>query len=270
VSRWFALLLLAAACNQTKYDADGEPITLGRVRLRTFPKGAQVWIDGKLEIVSTPATIVKDAGEYHLKIQAPGAEAVERTITIEAGESKEIRMKIPQAPPATVTVLSDVTGAIVRINGYKRGETPLLRANTKPGPLDVTVLGPFNRAKSVKTDLKLSEQKTIHIFFGEAHSEAEEGPSASMLEVPMSVPAAKGWVTIGLDPEGSVETDDGKKLGDTPLVKHPMTPGLHRIWLRSKDGRYERRVQIEIVENEPAVYRFRLTDADEVPGWAEK
>lgn len=255
-------LVLGAACSQTKYDSEGKPITLGRVRLRTYPKGAKVWVDGKLEFVTTPATIVKKAGTYHLKIQAPGAEAVERTITVEAGEADEITMKIPLPPPATVTVLSDVEGAIVRINGYKRGETPLIRANTKPGPIDVTVEGPFNRAKSVKTQLAISEQKTLHVFFAEAQSKPPDGPNASILPEPISMPEAKGFLTIGLSPEGYIEDDDGKKLGDAPIVKKPMAPGTHTIWLRSKDERYERRVQIEIEPKKAAVYRFRLNDAD--------
>jgi hypothetical protein len=266
VRRWALLLVLLAACKPTKYDENGKPITLGKFRLRTYPKGAKVWIDGKLEVVSTPATIVKEAGEYHLKIQAPGAEPIERTITIEAGEQNDLNIRIPAPEPATVTVLSDIQEAEVRINGYKRGRTPLYRVVTKPGPIDVTVTGPNNQAKSVRATLKRSEDLTLEVFFYEVKSEPETGLE-SKVELPMSKPKPKGWLTLGMRPDGTVELDDGKKLGATPIVKRPMEAGKYTVWLRSKDDRYERRVTIEIEENKPAIYRFLLGKEDERPGW---
>ncbi len=271
MSRWVCLALLVgvgfAGCKPTKYDKDGKPITLGKFRLRTYPKGAEVWIDGKLEVVSTPATIVKEAGEYHLKIQAPGAEAIERTITIEAGEENDLNLRIPEPPPAMVTVLSDVPGAEVRINGYKRGFTPLYRVVTKPGPIDVTVMGPNHRAKSVRAMLHRSEDKTLEVFFADVKSEGPEGDLQSKAEVPMSVPKPKGYLTLGMNPEGTVELDDGTKLGETPIVKRPMDAGRYTVWLRSKDDRYERRVTLEIEEGKPAIYRFLLNREDQRIGW---
>lgn len=260
-------LVAVAGCTPTKYDENGKPITLGKFRLRTYPKGAKVWIDGKLEVVSTPATIVKEAGKYHLKIQAPGAEAIEHTITIEAGEQNDLNIRIPEPPPAMVTVLSDVEGAEVRINGYKRGFTPLLSAVTKPGPIDVTVMGPFHRAKSVRATLHRSEHKTLEVFFGEVASEPAQEGLQSKAEVPMSMPKPKGYLTLGMNPEGTVELDDGTKLGETPIVKRPMDAGSYTVWLRSKDDRYERRVTLEIEEGKPAVYRFLLGREDQRPSW---
>lgn len=258
----WALLFVLVACKPTTYDETGAPITLGKFRLRTYPKGAKVWIDGKLEVVSTPATIVKDEGEYHLKIQAPGGEPIERTIHVVAGEERDLNIRIPAAPPATVTVLSDVPEADVRINGYKRGRTPLYRAVTKPGPIDVTVLGPDNRAKSVQATLKRSEQKTLEVFFGAVKSVPDSTSRQSELPELMSVPEAQGRLTLGLEPDGFVELDDGTKLGDTPIVDKPMKPGRHTVWLRSSDHRHERRVTIEIEAGKRAVYRFLLGHDD--------
>ena len=60
MSRFASLLVavLVAACPGPKLDREGKPITIGRFRLRTYPKGARVWIDGELKVESTPATLI--------------------------------------------------------------------------------------------------------------------------------------------------------------------------------------------------------------------
>ena len=77
-----------------------------------------------MKIESTPATLIMEAGEYHLKLQKPGAEAIERTIVIKAGEADSIDLRVPSPPPARITVRSDVEGAEVRINGYTSEASP--------------------------------------------------------------------------------------------------------------------------------------------------
>lgn len=251
------------ASSRPKLDKEGNRITIGRFRLRTFPKGAQVWIDGKLEVESTPATLIKEAGEYHLYILAEGAaEGMERVIEVEAGESTSLDLKIPAPPKATVTVLSDVEGAVVRINGYKRGETPLLRATTKPGPIDLTVTDPGGRARSEKHRLAIGEQKRFEIFFGEVASLPEE-PEVKVNPLQCH-PKEVGYLSIGLKPNGTVQTTKGETLGDTPLLDHEMKPGIYDLILRSKDGTRQKNVSIEVKANERSVYRFMLVEEDEV------
>ena len=118
-------------------DSSGKPITIGRFRLRTFPKGARVWIDGEQKVETTPATLILEEGEYHLFIQAPGAQGIERIITVEAGTSKSLDLRIPPPEPSSITVLSDIEASEVRINGYKRGET--LECRCKTDPVVVTI-----------------------------------------------------------------------------------------------------------------------------------
>lgn len=249
--------------SQPKLDKEGKPITIGRFRLRTFPKGAKVWIDGKLEVERTPATLIREAGEYHLYILAEGAErGLERIIEVEAGESKELDLRIPAPPKATITVLSDIVGAVVRINGYKRGETPLIRATTKPGPVDLTVTDPGGRARSEKSRLAIGEQKRFEIFFGEVASRPEE-PEVKVNPLQCH-PKEVGYLSIGLKPNGTVETSKGEMLGETPLLNREMKPGLYELILRSKDRSRQKNVSIEVKPNERAVYRFMLVEEDEV------
>lgn len=262
--------LLALGCSRAPVDAQGKPITSGRFRLRTNPKGAQVWIDGELKVESTPATLILPAGEYQLRIQIPGAEPVERTIVVEAGRSRELNLSIPAAPPARLSVLSDVVGAEVRINGYKRGETPLAGVAVRPGPIDVTVTTPWNAAKSVQDHLRSGESRTLEVFFAAVVSQVEP-PEPPVAPPSMSLPPPQGYLTLGLEPNGRAfleEAGGERPLGETPLSGLPLEPGSHRVVLRSKDGRYEKRVTIEVQAEKRAVYRFMLRAEDELPGWA--
>jgi hypothetical protein len=247
---------------QPPVDKSGKPITIGRFRLRTFPKGARVWIDGEQKVESTPATLILEEGEYHLFIQAPGAEGLEKIIRVEAGRSKSLDLRIPPAPPASITVLSDVEASEVRVNGYKRGVTPLLYAVTKPGAIDVTVTDPAGRARSVKTNLEIGEKEWHEVFFEEALSKAPE-PEEKLSPLQCH-PRELGSLTIALEPKGTIETDKGEKLGPTPIFDREIEPGIHNLILRSNDGKFQRSVSIEVQPNEKAVFRFMFTAEDEV------
>lgn len=247
------LLVALAGCPEPELPLDdaGRPITLGSVRIWTYPKGAQATMDGELVITQTPATFVREAGEYELTFQLEGAESYTTTIRVDAGEERTVRLDLPQPPDATVTVTSDVEGAKVRINGYTRGRTPLKKAITKPGPLDVTVEGPFKKARSFRGQLEIGEQKRYHADFSETASVAED---------------AKGRLTLGMKPDGVVFDEAGERLGRSPLVDFEMEAGPQRLTLRSADGRRERTVEIVVEPGEKVVYRFRLRESDLVPG----
>jgi hypothetical protein len=256
-----AAILALAGC-KNKVDAQGNKVEVGRVRLHTFPPGARVWIDGELKVEATPATLLLKEGKYRLRIQAPGAEALERDLSVEAGDVEQLTVNIPKPPEARVTVISDVAGSDVRINGYRRGVTPLSGVITKPGPIDVTVTTPDGRAKGVKTDLAIGEQKQIEIFFDEIASKPEEERPTNE-----SRPDPIGWVTLGMKPDGMVYDANEKLLGETPLVKLSFAPGDHDLTLRTVDGRYEKKVTIVVEADQHAVLRFQLRDEDQVPGW---
>lgn len=264
----FILLALASftAC-RAKIDAEGNPIEVARVRLRTFPTGAKGWIDGELKIEATPATLLLKPGKYELKLQLEGAQPITKSIEVKAGDVTELEIKVPVPEPATLTVLSDVEGAKVRVNGYTRGYTPLLKAQTKPGPVDITLTDPVtNKARSLETQLAIGEDKVVEIFFAEVDSTERPAPPP---EIPISKPPPTGLLTLGLKPDGRVvDAISGKPLGESPLVDRTMEAGTHELVLESLDGQYRRIVEIEVEPSKKAVYRFRLVEADRVPGWS--
>lgn len=258
-ARWLATIALVIAVNLScskPIDRDGKPITSGTFRLRTFPSGARVWIDGELKVPATPATLVLEQGTYHLKMQADGAEALEKDIEIEAGVHKDFTYTIPRPPPATLTVTSDYIGAKVRINGYVRGRTPLEGAVTNPGPIDITVTTPDGRAKSVRDQLAISEQKRIEVFFAEVRSDDDKPVLATQ----------SGLLTIAFRPEGNVLDDTGQSIGTSPIQGRRVEAGPHALTLRSADGRYERHVRVVVEAGKDNVFRFNLGPQDLVEG----
>ncbi len=239
-----ALLIAAALGCRSPVDADGNPIEIGKVRIWTYPKGAKVWVDGKLELVTTPSTLVKKAGTYRLKLQVPGAAPYETDVVVVAGREKLLRLDLPRPPDATISVFADVAGATVRINGYKRGTTPLERVITRPGPIDITVVGPAHQAKSIQDRLGIGEHKVFRVTF-----------TSTAVRDPVE---GTGRITVGLEPDGTVSLPDGTLLGEAPIIERKVPAGTLELVLRSEDGAFERTVSIEVTPNRLSVYRFYL------------
>lgn len=240
---------LATACPpKTPVDADGNPVELGQVRIWTYPKGAKVWVDGELELVTTPSTLIEKAGRYRLKLQVEGGEPYETEVEIEAGETKLLDLDLPPPPDATITVYADVDGATVRINGYKRGETPLEEVITKPGPVDITVVGPGHRARSIRSELAIGERKVFEVSFTSTVTDVE----------------GTGTITVGMEPPGWIDLADGTRLGEAPIIEREVDAGPLELVLVTKDGAFQRRVQIDVLPDELGVYRFQLGEGDRV------
>lgn len=250
----FVFAFCATIACGPKVDAKGQPISKGRVRLRTVPKGARAWLNGKPEVVQTPATLILDPGTYQLAVQVRGGEALYTTVSVDAGDNRTLELKLPQPPKATLTVLSDVDGAEVRVNGYKRGTTPLLRAVTRPGALDITASGPATLARSARARLALAEQKIIQIRFGETTCRGALVEEVSALQ---SHPKPMGSVTIGAQPPATVMLESGKVLGKTPLIKHRLPAGRIKLLLRTDEGQ-EKVLDIEVQEDHNSVFRIQI------------
>lgn len=246
-----ALAGTSVACpSSPPVDADGNIIELGKVRIWTYPKGAKVWVDGELELVTTPSTLIKKAGRYRLELQVEGAEKLETEVEVVAGETKLLNLDLPRPPDATISVYADVDGATVRINGYKRGETPLDKVITRPGPIDITVVGPSHRAKSIRSRLAIGEHKTFNLSFTSTTADVE----------------GTGRITVGMEPAGYVELPDGTRLGEAPVIEHEIDAGRVELILVSKDGTLRRRVEVDVPPDELSVYRFYLGVDDRIPG----
>jgi predicted Ser/Thr protein kinase len=58
----------------------------GTLEVRTLPRGAQIWLNGKPTPRRTPVRVPVPTGTYRIGLRLPGYKPVERTITIEKGK----------------------------------------------------------------------------------------------------------------------------------------------------------------------------------------
>lgn len=256
------LAALTLSCGRTApASGDGGPV-LGRFRLRTFPKGARVWVDGERMVDHTPATLVLPEGRYKLRIQIEGAEPLHTEIRIVGGTQREKTLNVPRPAPSMVSVRTDEVGARVRINGYLRGRSPLLEAVTKPGPLDVTVVSRSGQARAFAAELLPREHKEISLRFGDTASSTATEPG--YLTVACD-PPAETWTRPGRLPPRATAAIDApwRHLGTTPIFQQKLAPGLHLLRLRDAHGQRTRVFEVLVPSRARALYRFTLANMDD-------
>jgi hypothetical protein len=122
------------------------PITPGKsellVKLSGGVKGARLFVDNK-EVGSLPlsAPLQVEAGEHTLVVRRPGYAEFSRRVTAQEGKPVEVNVAL-EAVAGVVSVVADVAGATVTINGQPRGEVPLNGLLLKPGSYDIVVSAP--------------------------------------------------------------------------------------------------------------------------------
>jgi hypothetical protein len=74
-----------------------QPLATGSLKLRYFPAGAKVWLDGKalapsgeLNIISVSTT----PGAHLLRVEAPGGRFVEQGVLVEADQEKGLTVTV--------------------------------------------------------------------------------------------------------------------------------------------------------------------------------
>jgi len=103
------------------------PPTKGTLRILSEPSGAQVYIDGISQFVTTPFTITLTSGTYKIRLTKEGYLPDETDIVIEAGVEKEHKVELTPTPitQATIMITSEPTEADIYIDGkYQFVKTP--------------------------------------------------------------------------------------------------------------------------------------------------
>jgi len=108
------------------------------VRVPGAIQGAVLLVDGK-ELTPLPAGRQTLAvGEHLVAVRRPGFATFTRKVTVAAGRTVEVEARlVPSA--AVLTVRTDVTEALVTVNGRPVGLTPLLELEVAPGPVELLV-----------------------------------------------------------------------------------------------------------------------------------
>lgn len=139
------------------------------------------------------------------------------------------RLQVPAAPQnGTLRIETDSPGAEVRIDGTLRGVTPL-SLTIPSGAHKVTVQQGTNQ-KELPVSVTTGEVTAYHLTWSGA-------PAPAVAEV--------GNLTVTTDTPGGEVTVDGEARGAAPLTVRNLTPGQHRVNVRSGGTSYTRTVQIE-------------------------
>ncbi|MEM1413825.1 MAG: PEGA domain-containing protein, partial [Myxococcota bacterium] len=126
-----ALVALGAAIGRWVMQ---EPPPVPELVVRSAPAGAVVRLDGELLEGTTPLTIPVElvAGRpYRVKVEMPGHRAWESTVVPQPGPI-ELMANLPPER-RTLIVETDPQGALVRVDGHRRGRAPVTLEELRVG-----------------------------------------------------------------------------------------------------------------------------------------
>jgi hypothetical protein len=131
------------------------------------------------------------------------------------------------AAGGSLRVESDPAGAEVRINGSRRGTTPL-SLSMPAGKYTLTVQQ-GSSMKEMPVSVANGASAVYHIALAETAAAAVE----------------TGHLTVASDPPGSEVSVDGEERGIAPVTLRDLPVGQHRVVVRARGTSYTRTVQIE-------------------------
>ena len=239
------------AVSQVLPEAVVEP---GTLVVATVPPGANVYLDGARQVPS-PVTIPKVAAgvEHTVIADKDGFEVASQTLTLAAGEKKEIQIplkpKVAEAAPgprrpgkgpkggssgATGTLSLTVTPACdVFVDGRKIGTSPL-SAPLPAGELSVQL---------VNKELSISQWVQVSVAPG---GKTEK-----------TITLGKGKIAADVQPWADVYIGD-KKLGTTPMAPREVYEGSYLVRLVNSELGAIKTVNVTVRPGQTAVIRQNL------------
>jgi PEGA domain-containing protein len=209
------------------------PVTKTKI-VAAFGKRAQrpdVATDPTLEFSAESAVAVKDPDPKPPNYRRTQILAVVLLVgALGAAVYWANRLQVPAAAPqnGTLRIETDSPGAEVRIDGTLRGVTPL-SLTIVSGQHNVAVQQGTNQ-KQLPVSVTTGEVTAYHLTWTDA---------------PAPVVAAVGNLSVTTDTPGGEVTVDGEARGAAPLTVRNLTPGQHRVVVKSGSTNYTRTVQIE-------------------------
>jgi hypothetical protein len=150
------------------------------------------------------------------------------------------------APTGVLAVNTDPDGVEVRIDGKKRGSTPL------------TVELPTGEHK---VELVAGEQtRAIPVTI------TEGGHTSQFVELPKQAPDV-GQLNVRTDPPGATVTVDGQRKGVSPLVVDGLLPGSHTVGLQNALSTVTEQVTIQAGATAALVVPLSAPQGIPVSGW---
>ena len=207
-------------------DLDTRPVVpdVGQLLVTSEPAGARVTIDGQPRGV-TPASIASVPAGQHAVVIHGDAGSVQRTVTIERGQTASLVVSMNQAAFGWVSIASPVVMQILE-NDRRLGTSETDRIMMPAGR---------HTLKIVNTRLGYQRSEVVQVPAG--------GAATLKIALPDGVvnlnalPWAEAWV-------------DGRRLGETPLGNLKLPIGEHEAVFRHPQFG-ERRQAFVVTANEP-------------------
>jgi hypothetical protein len=199
----------------------------GVLVVNSNPNGVDVFIDGKKRGM-TPFSAELPAGDHKLELTlGEQTRAIPVKITTGGQVAQFVELPKVAAAEGQLNVRTDPPGAVVTVDGQRRGVSPLLIENLTPGQHTV---GLQNSLSSV----------TEHVLI-------EAGATASLV-VPLSAPQGvpvSGWVSVNAPIELQL-FEDGRLVGSSRSERIMMSVGEHNLQIMNEQLGYRvtRTVQV--------------------------
>ena len=130
----------------------GKPVP---IKVDSLPSGAELLINGEV-IGNTPADLILKPGRYQIKVTLDGYEAHKQSLDVDAEGENALSVKL-ERQKGKLLVKSSPSGALVTIDGKKRGVTPL-------GPVALPI---GSHLVQVAKSAHESTEQTVNIEAGE-------------------------------------------------------------------------------------------------------
>lgn len=204
----------------------------GTLTVTTSP-WAEVYVDGEF-LGNTPVLRHGlEPGKHVVKLVNDGMGISETlSVTVEDGMDVTINKKLESKPKTGTLSVSTHPWAKVFVNGVELGTTPITKHRLEPGTYKVKLV---NEPLGIEKTLSVKIKKGKHTKVTKDLTAKPKG--------------AKGTLSVTTTPWTTVYVD-GKKVGNTPLVKLGLSPGKHTVKLVNENHGIEETLKVKILKGE--------------------
>ncbi len=186
----------------------------GTLLISADVNGAEVLVDGKS--MGTAPVVVPNLqpGPHTVEVKKAGAQPWKQVVVVQSGKTKTVTANIGATIPKTglLKVVCNIPGAIVFVDGEKKGVCPASVKGLIPGDHIVVVKAKGYIAKSVPFKIVVNQQSLVTVDLEKARE-----------QLPV------GMVRIQSDQPDAMVMMDGKRLGKAPLELKNVRAGLHIV-----------------------------------------
>jgi hypothetical protein len=195
-----------------------EPV-LAEAVINSAPEGAEVFMDSEYRGVTPLALSEMPPGKYMLAMKLQGYTDFSKEAWLDSSAPLEVfhdfdAAEVALLPKGSLTIDSEPSGAVVSINGERKGATRLELPNLDPGDYDVTL--ELEGHESIRKKITLLKDENLRI-------------SLSLIEKPKY-----GGLSVHSDPARAEVLLNGIYRGSTPLLLSRLEIGTYDVTLNKQ------------------------------------